>query len=230
LLDKIGFDWRPKDSRWQARLAELQAYQRRHGVGKLPSREAKPGLGTWLAWQRKRRGMPAAQRKQLEALGLEWHPVQSHWQRRYGELRAFQRQFGSCKVPQGWQPNPALGNWVALQRRRRRRGTLATDQRRLLNELGFDWVGNPMPPRKNWEERFRELRNFKQRFGHCQVPAMWAENTPLGAWVRHQRVLHKHGKLPAHQRRRLDELGFRWQVESRIYTASRRRAGSPARR
>ena len=230
LLDKLGFDWAPKDSHWQTRLAELQAYQRRYGFGKVPSREAKPGLGAWLGWQRKRRAMPAAERKQLEALGVEWHPVQSHWQRRYGELRAFQQQFGSCKVPQGWQPNPALGNWVALQRKRHQRGTLAPNQRRLLDELGFDWVGNPMPPRKSWEERFRELRNFKQRFGHCQVPAMWAENMPLGAWARHQRVLHQHGKLPAHQRRRLDELGFCWRVAHRIYTASRRRTGSPAQR
>jgi hypothetical protein len=212
LLDKIGFDWAPKFSRWQKRLAELKVYQRRHGVGKLPSREAEPGLGVWVAWQRKRRAMPVAQRKQLEALGLKWHSVRTHWQRRYGELRAFKQQFGSCSVPSGWQPNPALGNWVALQRRRRQRGTLAPDQRRFLDELGFDWVGNPMPPRKSWDERFRELRNFRQRFGHCQVPAVWAENMPLGAWVRHQRVLHHHGKLSAHQRRRLEELGFCWRV------------------
>jgi len=230
LLNQLGFDWAPIDSRWQTRLAELKAYQRRHGVGKLPSRQAKPVLAAWLAAQRKRGAMPPAQRKQLEALGLEWHPVSRHWQRRYGELRAFQQQFGSCSVPQGWQPNPALGNWVARQRRRRQRGTLAPDQRRLLDELGFDWVGNPMPSRKSWEERFRELRNFKQRFGHCQVPAVWSENMPLGAWVRHQRVLHQHGKLRAHQRQRLDELGFCWRPARRIYIASRRRAGSPAQR
>jgi len=230
LLTKLGFDWTPKDTRWQTRLAQLQAYQRRYGVGELPSPEANPVLGAWLKWQRKRRGIPAAQRKQLETLGVEWHPVQSHWQRRYGELRAFKQQLGSCSVPHGWEPNPALGHWVARQRRRRQRGTLAPEQRRLLDELGFDWVGNPMPPRKSWEERFRELRKFKQRFGHCQVPAVWAENTPLGAWVRHQRVLHEQGKLPAHQRRRLDELGFCWRVARRIYTASRRRAASPAQR
>jgi hypothetical protein len=222
LLDKLGFDWTPKDSRWQRRLAELQAYQRRYGVGKLPSREAKPVLRSWLRWQLKRRAMPAAERKQLEALRIEWHPVQSHWQRRYGELRAFKQQSGSCSVPHGWPPNPALGNWVALQRRRQQYGTLLPDQRRLLNQLGFDWVGNPLPPRKSWEERFRELRNFKQRFGHCQVPAVWAANTPLGAWVRHQRVLHQKGKLPANQRRRLDELGFCWRVARRVLVAKRK--------
>lgn len=228
LLNKLGFDWTPKANRWQTRLAEVQAYQRRHGVGTRPTREAEPALGAWLAWQCKRKEMPAAQRKQLDALALEWHPVQSHWRQRYGELRAFKQRFGSCSVPRGWQPNPALGNWVALQRRRRQRGTLAPDQRRLLDELGFDWVGNPIGPRKSWEERFRELRNFRQRFGHCQVPAMWTENTPLGSWVRHQRVLHQHGKLPARQRERLDELGFCWHVADRIYTASRRRPCSPA--
>jgi hypothetical protein len=226
LLNKLGFDWAPKDGRWQTRLAELQAYQRRYGVGKAPSKEANPVLGAWLSWQRKRRAMPSAQRKQLEALRLDWHPVESHWQRRYGELRAFKQEFGCCSVPWGWQPNPGLGNWVRLQRRRRQRGTLASDQRRLLDKLEFDWVGHPMPPRKSWEQRFRELCAFKQRFGHCQVPAVWAENTPLGAWVRHQRVLHQRGELPAHQRRRLEELGFCWRVARRRYTASRRRSAS----
>jgi hypothetical protein len=228
LLDKLGFDWVPIESRWQTRLAELQAYQRRYGVGKVPSKERSPVLAAWLTWQRKRRAMPAVQRRKLEGLGIDWHPVQNHWQRRYRELSAFKQQFGSCSVPQGWPPNPGLGNWVGLQRERRQCGTLPPAQRRLLDKLGFDWVGNPMPPRKSWEERFRQLRDFKQRFGHCQVPALWTENIPLGSWVRHQRVLHKRGKLPAHKRRLLEELGFRWSVARRIYTASPRRAGSPA--
>jgi hypothetical protein len=221
LLNQIGFDWDPEDSLWETRFAELEACLQRYG--KIPSREVEPVLGAWLHWQRKRRDMPAAQRKRLNALGFEWHPVRSHWQQRYGELRAFKRQFGSCSVPNGWPPNPALGNWVAIQRRRRQRGTLAPDQLRLLEKLGFDWVGNPLPPRKSWDERFRELRSFKQRFGHCQVPALWAENNPLGAWVRHQRVLHQRGKLPEEQRRRLDDLGFCWSVARRIVTAPRRR-------
>jgi hypothetical protein len=225
LLDKLGFDWRPQDSLWETRLAQLQAYQRRFGAGKMPSKESDPVLGAWLGWQRKRRAMPAAQRRRLEALGVQWHPVQSHWQQRYRELRAFKQQFGSCNVPNGWPPNPGLGNWVGLQRERQQRRTLPRDQRRLLEKLGFDWVGNPIGPRKTWEERFRQLRNFKRRFGHCQVPALWAENQPLGSWVRHQRVLHQRGKLPVHQFRPLERLGFDWHVARRIYIAPRRRLG-----
>ena len=222
LLNKLGFEWVPKVSRWQRRLGELQAFQRRHGTGKVPSGEAEPVLGAWVAWQRKRKSMPVAQRKQLEALGLEWHPVQAHWQRRYGELRAFKQKFGSCSVPSGWPPNPGLGDWVTRLRRRGQRGSLTPPQRRQLDQLGFNWVGNPMPPRQSWEERFRELRKFKQRFGHCQVPAAWAENKPLGAWVRHQRVLHHQGELSPLRRRRLDELGFSWRVARRRLTVRRR--------
>jgi hypothetical protein len=218
LLDKVGFDWSPEESLWWKRLAEVRAYKAREG--KLPSSWKEPVLGTWLKVQRQRRrkGMVAAQRKELEALGVQWRPVHTCWERRFAELRAYKKQFGSCTVPSTWKLNTALGNWVASQRERHKRGTLPPEHVRRLDRLGFDWVGNPTGPRVSWEERFRQLREFKRRFGHCQVPAMWAENTPLGAWVRHQRVLHKHGKLPGNQRKRLEGLGFRWKVEKHIIT------------
>ncbi len=37
--------------------------------------------------------------------------------------------------------------------------------------------------RKTWTERFQQLKEFKQRFGHCKVPKGWSEDPKLARWV-----------------------------------------------
>jgi len=61
-----------------------------------------------------------------------------------------------------------------------------------------------------WEARFLELKCYKGRFGNCNVPTRWRENTELGKWVSHQRSRQKTGRLSSVYKARLDELGFRW--------------------
>jgi hypothetical protein len=78
-----------------------------------------------------------------------------------------------------------------------------------LEALGFEWQLKPMSPAKTWVERFQELTDFRKRFGHADVPGTWPENQPLSEWVRRQRGRDQ-PKLTSQQRRRLDELGFRW--------------------
>jgi hypothetical protein len=61
-----------------------------------------------------------------------------------------------------------------------------------------------------WDERYAELVEFQERFGHCNVPQHWKENSKLGLWVRDQRVARKKGKLPHEKYYLLDKLGFVW--------------------
>jgi hypothetical protein len=51
--------------------------------------------------------------------------------------------------------------------------------------------------RKNFEERLKELRKFKQKHGHCQVPHKFPQNPQLGTWVDTQRRLYRaHKRAP----------------------------------
>ena len=34
-----------------------------------------------------------------------------------------------------------------------------------------------------WDERYGELRRYKDRFGDCNVPIAWSENPKLATWV-----------------------------------------------
>jgi hypothetical protein len=42
-----------------------------------------------------------------------------------------------------------------------------------------------------WNERFQELRPFKQEYGNCCVPSHWPKNEHLAKWVKHQRYPYK---------------------------------------
>jgi hypothetical protein len=122
------------------------------------------------------------------------------------QLKQFKLRCGHCNVPARWSDNPALATWVG-ELRRRGKGKVPARWKRRLNVLEFEWA----PARAQWwETRFRELEGFKKQFGHCNVPKDWPANLGLGNWVSTQRTQRAH--LSPQRRRRLERLGFCWQV------------------
>ena len=87
-LDALGFAWegsKTDDAGWQAQLAKLKQYKRRHGDCNVPKGWAEdPPLGSWVNKQRKGKlkldrgepslGMTAARAAQLDKLGFNWSP------------------------------------------------------------------------------------------------------------------------------------------------------------
>jgi len=60
-----------------------------------------------------------------------------------------------------------------------------------------------------WEEGFAALTRFKQREGHCRVPAKHKEDGfELGTWVGRQRG--NDDGLSEERRQKSDEIGFNW--------------------
>ena len=59
-----------------------------------------------------------------------------------------------------------------------------------------------------WERRFRQLEEFKEEHGHCDVP--WGYWGGLGHWANRQHVKKESKRLDAGQIQKLEELGFRW--------------------
>src|SRR5450759_2608400 len=48
-----------------------------------------------------------------------------------------------------------------------------------------------------WELRFEQLKAYRRKHGHCQVPSRSKKHPSLGHWVNYQRVLHRSGRLSA---------------------------------
>lgn len=58
---------------------------------------------------------------------------------------------------------------------------------------------------KQWTERFRELCDFKNEKGHCNVPHNYDKNPALARWVKRQRHQYKRLKIDEDQGRELPE-------------------------
>jgi hypothetical protein len=92
------------------------------------------------------------------------------------------------------------------------------DMKRLEN-AGFEW--NLC---KTFDERFKDLKVFKAKFGHCNVPCTQSSNNKhysLGKWCRNMRTTYKsikeggisiYCKLSKADMKRLENAGFEWNI------------------
>ena len=75
-----------------------------------------------------------------------------------------------------------------------------------------------------WNDRFFELKDFKEKYGHCNVPKKYKENQQLANWVNNQRKRYqrsKKGKASSMTQERiakLNAIGFEWDA-SHLYGA-----------
>jgi hypothetical protein len=164
-------------------------------------------LAKWVASRRAKRGILSADKiKRLDALGFVWDPAVKLWDDRFRELVAYKKKHGNCLVPQKWI-NKSLAAWVGTQRQSKKKATLPPDKIKRLDALGFVWD----PIEQTWEERFRELVAYKKEHGDCLVPITW-KNKQLALWVFNQRRSKRKATLPWDKIKRLDALGFVWDI------------------
>jgi len=133
--------------------------------------------------------------------------VQSYWLQQFAALQAYKKREGHCNVPEDYEKDSELGMWIHNQRAYCRRGKLPPERFAKLIALGFDWD----PYETSWQQMFGELKAFKTREGHCNVPARYKRNPQLGAWVYAQGGLFRKGALPASKLYELRSIGFEWE-------------------
>jgi len=64
----------------------------------------------------------------------------------------------------------------------------------------------------SWERRLKELEAFKKEHGHCRVSTLSKDHARLGRWVNTMRGYRRQGKLSEERIRRLNQLGFVWNL------------------
>jgi hypothetical protein len=147
---------------------------------------------------------------------------------RFKELKAFKAKFGHCNVPATRSSNnkhSSLGMWCSNMRQSYKaikqggiplRYTLSKADMKRLENAGFEWKLC-----KTFDERFKDLKAFKAKFGHCNVPQTRSNNnkyTSLGQWCSTIRKSYKAIKMGGKLRcklskadmKRLEKAGFEW--------------------
>jgi hypothetical protein len=145
------------------------------------------------------------------------------WTQRYKELCEYCKTHGHCQVPHTHTKSPALARWVKRQRyqyklRSECKPSTMTDERiAVLERIGFIWDSHVAA----WGERRAELIEYRNIYGHCNVPSNYTANRQLAVWVKRQRRQYKfywEGKPSSMSKERIASLqavGFEWQLRSR---------------
>lgn len=202
-LDFIGFDWEPDAASWERYFCELEEYKNNNGNTNVRSKTS--GLGIWVANQRSkyRKGDLSSEYKdRLDSLDFDWNPMDSLWELRISQLISYKDLHGNLDVPQR-EPS-GLGQWVSLQRKRKKSGELSDVLARRLEDVGFKWDSLET----EWEHRFDQLVEYIKENQSAKVPLK--EESGLGKWVSVQRRSKKLGRITPNREARLNAIGFIW--------------------
>ena len=107
----------------------------------------------------------------------------------------YRERHGNCAVPSEYiNKGLSLGRWVSHQRLKYKSllsggpNTLSNKRVHILNTIGFVWAIHNCT---SWEQRFEELKAFKMKFNHCNVPQHYDENPELGTWCNNTRISYR---------------------------------------
>lgn len=194
--------------KWKQNFQLLLEYKNKHKHVKVPRHF--PVLGDLVNTQR-----IAASNDLLsdccmarsDSIGFVWIKFGTRFMRLFKGLLAFQlKNNGSTNVPFKFidEEGCKLGDWVCLQRRLYREGTLSEDKIALLESIGFGWHMVDCC----WMEMYHRLVAWEQKYGTTHVPQESRLDSKLGHWVPKQRMSCKQNRVDL-----LNEIGFIWSVQ-----------------
>jgi hypothetical protein len=237
-LNFIEFKWDGVDVEWNAMFDRLVAYKAKHNSVCVPrlSQDDRP-LGFWVSKVRTKHRkflneygridedmipeiaeiiattkipveLSVARLRRLHSLGFVWDPREAKWLEIYERLLKYKEKYNSTLVPEGYDPDPQLANWVNNQRSLINKHSTARFV--LLDEIGFEWD----PYAEVWKGMYGKLREYKEAYGNALIPQTYKACPELGIWVSRQRQMKKLGLLDEERIQALDLLGFVWSVRN----------------
>lgn len=219
-LESLGVNWEipvTRDHRWELMYRKLQDFYAAFGHSRVPQKWKKDKkLAHWVQVQRRMYTQGKLRKDREEKLlrvDFVWTiktVFDSQWKKYYDELEAFYRRHGHTKVPSRFTK---MVRWIERQRAAKANNIMPADREELLNGLNFIWSYDGIK-KKEWEEKYRQLKAYRKKHGHSFVPVNCKENKVLGTWVATQRWLESKGKLAPEKKQKLDDLGFVWSKDT----------------
>lgn len=210
------------DLLWDKMFNELLKYRKLYETVIVPNRadkleypEWERKLGSWVATQRqkyKNEELLQWRYEKLISVDFEFEPNNSNFELHFADFLKYKEKYGHGLVPQDCNEYPSLGKWVSHIRTRK----VPEERRMRLDEAGFIW--NHIS--EIWQIRFRELCEFKKKYGHMSVSEKKPEQKELGTWCTRMRKAKRHGKgqrLSEIQISLLDSINFNWEPEQTIW-------------
>lgn len=132
------------------------------------------------------------------------------WVDRIKELEDYKREHGRFDRDPRTEIRTPLCAWINKQRKSYSEGKLSVEKIKALNELGFPWNRTSHLNRVAWDDRIKELEDYKIKYGRFDRDPWTEKRTPLCDWIYTQRKSYSNGKLSVERIKALNELGFPW--------------------
>ncbi len=215
-LDQAGFVWDLEEANWQLAFAQLKSFARQNGHCTLKEKGWDKGseeeaLSRWSQEQRRLRQknrLHPARINRLNALGFCWDLKVAAWEEMFSAFCRFKIRHGHGKLPDNFKADPPLGQWAKSQRREQATGKLDRERQARLTDAGFVWDLEAAA----WEEGFVSLCKFYKQEGHFSIPPTLHSDPELPKWVKKQRSLAAKNALKKERRKRLEAIGFIWDL------------------
>jgi len=198
----------PIQNRWEYQFLELVRFKEENGHCEVPRKHP---LGPWVSNQRQRRRIGAFAKERIDRLnkiGFVWLMRPRGALDEYiDQLLNYRKIYGHIDVPQQDKKYRQLGRWVNDQRTKKKNGALSEEYEDRLNEIGFVWDALE----ERWNQRLSELREFRKKFGHFNVPPQISEYPKLYSWSKKLRRIRPTPDRLA----KLISIGYDWDIETR---------------
>jgi hypothetical protein len=153
--------------------------------------------------------------RRLEEIGFKWNfnTENESFEKGFNETLKYKEQFGdanaspSYKTPESF----SLGRWQSKRRQAYKNGKLSKEKIKRIEEIGFIFK----PHDDSFEKGFKETLRYKKQFGDANAPDLYKtlEGYSLGKWQGKKRQAYKKGNLSPERIKRLEEIGFKWQLK-----------------
>jgi len=187
------------------RYNQLSEYKAKFGTIEV-SRKHKnfSGLYYWLKdikGQKDR--LTELQKKKLQSIGFNLDLTHSDlkFNRMIQELKVHLENYGTLHVTE--KQNKALNHWIENSIRSNRKWT--EEQKKRLDEIGFFNKSNRKLTTTNFDDRIKQIKEFKEKFGTYFISENNKEYKSLYHW---KRGLNKDRPLTKEETEKLNEIGF----------------------
>ena len=180
-------------------------------------------LGDWISRQRgieRKSGLKPIRKEKLDNLGIVWDGREikadtnhQNFLKMYVLLKEYKEKFGDTRVPRTYFiGNCNLGGWTSSVRealRGRGRRNVTDEQKKLLDEIGFEinWYQESID--ESWETHFSLVSEYANLYGIDEIiQSTTYKGKRIGNWIHSQRTAYKDGALSADRYEYLSSIGL----------------------
>jgi hypothetical protein len=134
------------------------------------------------------------------------------WMALYERLVCFKTKHETSFVPRNDRTYPKLAKWVQIQIQSYQMGTLKKEHEQLLISVGFYFHEFRKHSFGTWSAMFHRYNAHREIYHDVTVFRVAARDPELGNWMKNQRALNKRGILKTDRKRKMDAVGFDWNI------------------